>query len=43
MTCFAQEAYLDHGVPLDIILEALKLKVKNGRERLEDYPLLRVL
>jgi hypothetical protein len=28
---------------LNIILEALELKVKNGRERLENYSLLRVL
>jgi hypothetical protein len=43
MGCFGRETYLDHGVALDIVLEALELKVKNRGERLEDYPLLCVL
>jgi len=38
-----RRAHLDHGIPLNVILEALELEVKNGRERLENYSLLRIL
>lgn len=34
---------LDHGIALDVILEALELKVKHGRKRLEHETLLGIL
>lgn len=40
---FWRKPNLDHGVALDVILKALELKVKHGREGLEHETLLGVL